>query len=152
MAKPAIHGKYNNSCWQFPPFLCNTCCWYISHKSIASIETYGFKLHLTLNLLQAPTCKCCNSLVVRMPFNSQVLIVGKINFMFHLQEKLFPGVFIHWKKYQQGLINEVKSRGDLVIAGDGRHDSMGHSAKYCAYTVFCCTVPFIIHFALVQVC
>jgi hypothetical protein len=48
-------------------------------------------------------------------------------------------------------VEELKGRGELVIAGDGRHDSMGHSAKYCAYTVFCCTVPFIIHFVLVQV-
>ena len=33
----------------------------------------------------------------------------------------------------------------------GRHDSMGHSAKFGAYTIFCCTVPMIIHFSLVQV-
>ena len=39
----------------------------------------------------------------------------------------------------------------IVIAGDGRHDSMGHSAKFGAYTIFCCTVPMIIHFSLVQV-
>ena len=37
------------------------------------------------------------------------------------------------------------------MAGDGRHDSMGHSAKYCAYSIFCCTIPVILHFALVQV-
>jgi hypothetical protein len=36
----------------------------------------------------------------------------------------------------------------LVIAGDGRHDSMGHSAKY---GIFCCTIPLIIHFSLTQV-
>ena len=28
---------------------------------------------------------------------------------------------------------------------------MGHCAKYGAYTIFCCTVPMIIHFALIQV-
>ena len=58
---------------------------------------------------------------------------------------------MHWKKYQEGLFEKLKSHDDIVVAGDGRHDSMGHSAKYCAYTVFCCTVPFIIHFAIVQV-
>ena len=41
--------------------------------------------------------------------------------------------------------------GGVVVAGDGRHDSMGHSAKFGAYTIFCCTVPMIIHFALIQV-
>ena len=70
----------------------------------------------------------------------------------YLQEKLFPGIFLHWKKYQEGLISTLKSQGDLMIAGDGRHDNMGNSAKYCAYTVFCFTAPFIVHFTFVQVC
>ena len=39
----------------------------------------------------------------------------------------------------------------IIIAGDGRYDSTGHSAKFGAYTIFCCTVPMIIHFSLVQV-
>ena len=45
----------------------------------------------------------------------------------------------------------MKNAGEIIVAGDGRHDSMGHSAKYCAYTIFCCTVPLIIHFTIVQV-
>ena len=58
---------------------------------------------------------------------------------------------MHWKKYQGNLLEKMKQHGQLVVAGDGRHDSMGHCTKYCAYTVFCCTVPYIIHFVLVQV-
>ena len=38
-----------------------------------------------------------------------------------------------------------------MIAGDGRHDSMGHSAKYGTYTIFCCNNDKIIDFSLVQV-
>jgi len=50
------------------------------------------------------------------------------------------------------MLNMVKSiGGGIVMAGDCRHGSMGHSAKYGAYTMFCCTLPMIIHFALVQV-
>ena len=49
--------------------------------------------------------------------------------------------------------NKLKeSVQSVVVAGDGRHDSMGHSAKYCAYTIFCCSIPLIIDFSLVQVC
>ena len=49
-------------------------------------------------------------------------------------------------------MGQLKETGQkVVIAGDGRHDSMGHSAKYGAYTIFCCTIPLIIHFSLVQV-
>ena len=49
------------------------------------------------------------------------------------------------------MLDKVKECSNVVLAGDGRHDSMGHSAKYCAYTIFCCTDPSIIHFSLVQV-
>ena len=45
----------------------------------------------------------------------------------------------------------IDKKNEVVVAGDGRHDSMGHSAKYCAYTLFNCTSPNIIHFSLVQV-
>jgi hypothetical protein len=50
------------------------------------------------------------------------------------------------------LIEKAKEvKGGVVMAGDGRHDSMGHSAKFCGYTMFCCTMTKIIHFDLVQV-
>ena len=50
------------------------------------------------------------------------------------------------------MLEKVKSIKDgITIAGDGRHDSMGHCAKYGAYTIFCCTVPMILHFSLIQV-
>ena len=38
-----------------------------------------------------------------------------------------------------------------MIAGDGRHDSMDHSAKYGAYIVFNCDINMILDFALLQV-
>ena len=44
-----------------------------------------------------------------------------------------------------------ESNDGVVVVGDGRHDSMGHSAKYCAYTIFCCNVLMIIHFDIVHV-
>ena len=68
------------------------------------------------------------------------------------QTKLFPLIYLYWQKYQSQLLKKLKSlRTSITIAGDGRHDSMGHSAKFGAYTIFCCTVPMIIHFSLVQV-
>ena len=58
-------------------------------------------------------------------------------------------IHLFWKSYQDKIMKELGQK--VVIAGDGRHDSMGHSAKFGAYTIFCCTVPLIIHFSLVQV-
>ena len=50
------------------------------------------------------------------------------------------------------MLAKLKSvQGGITIAGDGRHDSMGHGTKFGAYTIFCCSIPMIIHFALVQV-
>ena len=40
---------------------------------------------------------------------------------------------------------------DVAWTGDGRFDSMGHSAKYGVYTMFCTTLMKIVHFELVQV-
>ena len=72
--------------------------------------------------------------------------------LFSISEgKVNPWNISALEKYQEGLIEKLEQHDDIVVSGDGRHDSMGHSAKYCAYTVFCCTVPFIIHFAIVQV-
>ena len=72
--------------------------------------------------------------------------------LFFFQTKLFPLIYLYWQKYQSQMLEKLKSlRTGITIAGDGRHDSMGHSAKFGAYTIFCCTVPMIIHFSLVQV-
>lgn len=49
------------------------------------------------------------------------------------------------------MLEKVKAVKDgIIIAGDGRHDSMGHCAKYGAYTIFWCTIPMILHFSLIQ--
>ena len=59
---------------------------------------------------------------------------------------------MYWEEYRKKALQKVKEESkDGVVAADGRHDSMGHSAKYCAYTIFCCNVPMIIHFNIVQV-
>ena len=48
------------------------------------------------------------------------------------------------------MLEKLKDQ-EVVLAGDGRHDSMGHSAKYGTYTMFCCSIGLIIHILLVQV-
>lgn len=59
---------------------------------------------------------------------------------------------MHWESYQAKLLAKVKAvREGVSIAGDGRQDSMGHSAKFGAYTMFCYTIPMIIHFVQIQV-
>ena len=72
--------------------------------------------------------------------------------LFSNQIKLFPTILLYWEKYQKHLLEKVKAVKDgIIIAGDGRHDSMGYCAKYGAYTIFCCTIPMILLFSLIQV-
>ena len=72
-------------------------------------------------------------------------------FFKHQRSFLFPAVIHHWESYQTDLLNKVKDLKDVVWAGDGLYDSMGHSAKYGAYTLLCTTIMKIVHFELVQV-
>ncbi|KXJ24406.1 hypothetical protein AC249_AIPGENE22559 [Exaiptasia diaphana] len=54
--------------------------------------------------------------------------------------------------YQESLLQKVNDEceGKITVAGDARHDSMGHNAKYGAYSVLCSDIAKIIHFSLVQ--
>ena len=87
--------------------------------------------------------KVAYNIVVLMPWVQDIIIIFVNNLLFSisfmLQTKLFPTVHLFWKKYQANLLSQLKELGGITIAGDGRHDSMGHCAKYCAYTIFCCT-------------
>ena len=72
-------------------------------------------------------------------------------FFAHQRNFLFPVIRSHRETYQAGLIEQLKDMGHLIWSGDGRFDSMGHSAKYGAYTMFCNTVLKVIHFEILQV-
>ena len=67
------------------------------------------------------------------------------------KELLFPVVINYWERYQADLLSKLKAMKDVVWSGDGRFDSMGHSAKFGAYTMFCNTLLKVIHFEILQV-
>ena len=79
-----------------------------------------------------------------------VLTYNRTTYFYHQRHLLIPAVTGYWKKYQTNLIDRLKGK-EADISGDGRHDSMGHSAKYCTYTIFSCTAGLILHIVLVQV-
>lgn len=69
----------------------------------------------------------------------------------HQKKFLFPAILHYWETYRAALITQLKTTQDVVWSGDGRFDSMGHNAKYGAYTMFCSTIMKIVHFELLQV-
>ena len=72
-------------------------------------------------------------------------------FFTHQRTFLFPTVIHHWESYQADLISTLKNIKNVVWSGDGRFDSMGHSAKYGTYTMLSTTIMKVVHFELVQV-
>ena len=68
------------------------------------------------------------------------------NLFLYQKRFLFPAILYHWDVYTEGLIRKVKGMKDIVWSGDGRFDSMGHSAKYETYSMFCFPIDKIVHF------
>ena len=82
--------------------------------------------------------------------NMGILAYQKGTFYKHQRYLLIPSIIGFWRKYQSKILESLREK-EVILAGDGCHDSMGHSAKNCTYTTFCCTVGLLIHIKLVQV-
>ena len=80
-----------------------------------------------------------------------LLAMSVRTFFLHERKFLFPSVLLQWNKQCKSLIEKVKDLKDVQWSGDGRFDSMGHNAKYGAYTMFCNSISKIVHFEVVQV-
>ena len=64
-----------------------------------------------------------------------------------------PAVVAVWGTTQVELLALCRASGNpLIIGGDGRADSPGHSAKYGSYRIIDLTSNKVIHLELVQVC
>ncbi|XP_031561344.1 uncharacterized protein LOC116297282, partial [Actinia tenebrosa] len=79
-----------------------------------------------------------------------ILIYNESTYYYHQKHLLLPSIVTFWRSYQRNIFNQLDGV-PVELAGDGRHDSMGHSAKYGTYTIFCCTIGLIINIVLVQV-
>ena len=105
------------------------------------------------NILLSFAILCAGASVkkVLMVFHHMGLIVyHHPTYYYHQRHILVPTIVKFWRSYQGKILDSLKGK-EVVIAGDGRHDSMGHSAKYGTYSIFCCTIGLIIHIELVQV-
>ena len=65
---------------------------------------------------------------------------------------LQPSILKVYKKHQSQLLSEIKKiRVGLIIGGDGRCDSPGHSAKYGSYTMMDLEKQAVVDIQLVQI-
>ena len=105
------------------------------------------------NLLLSFAILCYGALINKILLVFQhvgVLAYHYPTYYYHQWHLLVPSIIKHWRGYQAELLRKMGEK-KVVLAGDGRHDSMGHSTKYGTCTIFCCTIGKIIHIVLVQV-
>lgn len=79
-----------------------------------------------------------------------ILVYNESTYYYHQKHLLIPTVVTFWRKFQRNVLDQLNGK-EVILAGDARHDSMGHSAKYGTYTIFCCTIGLIINIVLIQV-
>ena len=75
------------------------------------------------------------SKVMRMFKLMNVAAISKRTVNRHATAIIQPTISIEWKEQQTNRISQLKGKdGGLVVAGDGRCDSPGHTAKYGSFT------------------
>lgn len=72
-------------------------------------------------------------------------------FFYHQRHFIFPSILKYWETCRNCLISQLRGIPNSAWCGDGRFDSMGHSAKFGVYTMLNCTLMKIVHFELLQV-
>lgn len=79
--------------------------------------------------------------------------ISRSSFFRHQIKFLQPATLAVWHHHQQTLLSEFEdNQKALIVAGDGRADSPGHSAKYGSYTLVELSCSKVVDFQLVQVC
>lgn len=135
------HGNIDAKCK-----LCNeTMTWKSQHYLLGKFPAGNILLSFGILSAGASTTK-----VLRVFKHMGLLGYNEVTYYYHQRHLLFPSIVLYWRSYQKKFLNSLNGK-EVILAGDGRHDSMGHSAKYGTYTVFCCTIGLIIHIVLVQV-
>ena len=115
-------------------------------------QPYLFKKFPAGNILLSFGILCAGASVkkvLRVFKNMGLLGYNEVTYYFHQRHFLFPSIVSHWHSYQEKILDSLQGK-EVTLAGDGRHDSMGHSAKYCTYTMFCCTIGVIIPRVVIQ--
>lgn len=78
--------------------------------------------------------------------------ISERTFFEHQKDFLHLSVSAVWEKHQSMLLTQLRrEKRQLVIGGDGRADSLGHSAKFGSYTVMELKKQVVLDIQLVQV-
>ena len=79
---------------------------------------------------------CSPNKVLKCLRHCNIATFGYRTFNLLQRSYLIPAVFHVWKMEQDKIFQDLKKSGKkVVLGGDGRCDSPGHSAKYGSYTM-----------------
>lgn len=88
-----------------------------------------------IQISAAILCSGSHFLKVRQLFNLlSIQNIGKKTYYRFQKDYLFPTINYHWLSETEKNIQNLKDKA-VCLAGDGRSDGPGHSAKYCVYTM-----------------
>ncbi|XDV42669.1 hypothetical protein PO909_011287 [Leuciscus waleckii] len=71
-------------------------------------------------------------------------------FRIHARRYIQPAIVHSWKTAQDGILHQLRQQQNIVLGGDMRADSPGHSAKFGSYSVMDLSTSTIIDLQLVQ--
>ena len=131
---------------------CSSCTFsrtWNSQPLIGSKGTPAGNLMLSASILFSGTSP---SKVLRVFKFLSVPTISSRTFFRHQSQYLMPSVSTIWNKEQAVIIESAQQRNEpLIIGGDGRCDSPGHSAKFGSYTMVDMLQNKVIDLQLVQV-
>ncbi len=94
----------------------------------------------------------CPTKVLRFLQHLNVQGVSMNTFLNHQRFYLQPAIVDQWRTEQMKLIQQLREKGEpLILGGDARCDSPGHSAKYGTYTLMDLMSGQVIDIQLIQV-
>ena len=79
--------------------------------------------------------------------------ICRSTYFYHQDSFLQPSILAIWNEHQSELFKQLRrEKRPLILGGDGRADSPGHSAKYWSYTTMELKKKVVLDIELVQVC
>lgn len=90
--------------------------------------------------------------VLRVLNNMGCVTIAERTFYQHQSDYLHLSISSIWEKHQAMLLSQLRrEKRQLILGGDGRADSPGHSAKFGSYTVMELKKEVVLDSQLVQV-
>lgn len=130
-----------------------TSCTACNQQFIWNSQPMIFGHYYAGNVLLSFAMLCAGSCIrktLRVFQHMNICAFGESTFYHHQKNLLIPATVKFWQSYQDKMV-KLLSNKDVVLAGNGHRNTMGYSAKFGTYTIFCCTTGLIIHLVVVQV-